>query len=234
GSTIIATGTVSLESDDVRKARLEVGKLIDRHQGTIADQETTTGEDGEIQTARLVIRVPSKEYGDATAELEKIATLTDSTSSTEDVGAEIVDVDARVRAQRKSVARIEALLARAQDLSEIVSIESQLADRQADLDALLSRQKYLADQTSFSTITVHIDQADTADRTDEDTDQAGFLHGLGAGWDAFTAAFVAALAVVGFLLPWLALFALLGVPVWFVWRRRPRRDTGTPPAAAIS
>lgn len=227
-STVIATGTVSLESDDVGKTRFDVRKIIDQHQGSITEQETTTGDEGEVDTARIVVRVPSKEYADATTELEKVATLTDSTSSAEDVGAEIVDVAARVRSQRKSVARIEALLARAKDLSEIVSIETQLANRQADLDALLSRQKYLADQTSFSTITVHIEQAVEPGKK-KDTD-AGFLGGLDEGWDAFVGALVGALTVLGFLLPWLGLLALVLFPVWLVVRRRPRAAVAVPPA----
>lgn len=222
GQSVISTGTISLESKDVGDARVEVRKVIDKYQGTLAEQETTTGDKGEVTSARLVFRVPAARFADATLDLEGIATLTSSTSSGQDVSTEVVDVEARIRAQRKSVSRIEALLARAESLEQIVTIESQLSSRQAELDALLARQTYLADQTSQSTINVYIQQPDKdSDEPDDDTAD-GFLGGLRDGWDSFVSGFGAVLTVVGFALPWLALLLLIGIPARVLLRRRGR------------
>lgn len=222
GPSVISTGTVSLEAKDVGDARTEVRKVIDKYQGTLAEQETTTGEKGEVTSARLVFRVPSARFADATLDLEGIATLTSSTSSGQDVSTEVVDVEARIRAQRKSVSRIEALLARAESLEQIVTIESQLSSRQAELDSLLARQTYLADQTSQSTINVYIQQPDNdSDEPEEDTAD-GFIGGLRDGWDSFVTGFGAVLTVVGFALPWLVLLLLIGIPTRVLLRRRGR------------
>lgn len=220
---VISTGTVSLEAEDVGRARLDVRKIVDTYRGTVTEQETTTGEKGEVSTARLVLRVPSARFADATADLEDVATLTGSTSSGEDVSTQVIDIEARVRAQRKSVERIEALLARAESLQQVVSIESQLARRQADLDSLVAQQTWLADQTSLSTINVYIEQP--AEETEEDGEETadGFLGGLSEGWDSFVAGGVAVLTVLGFVLPWLVLLTLLALPVWLLLRRRSSR-----------
>ncbi|WGX98011.1 DUF4349 domain-containing protein [Nocardioides sp. L-11A] len=222
---VIATGTVSLEAEDVARARMRVRAVVDAHQGTVGEQETTTGEKGELTTARLVLRVPSDRFDDAVTALEDVATPTGTTTNAQDVSAEVVDVDARIRAQRKSVARIEALLARAASIEQIVAIEAQLASRQADLDALESRQRWLADQTGMSTITVYVEQPATEQDAEEDTAD-GFLGGLAKGWDAFVDGLGAVLVVVGFLVPWLVLGAAVGVPAWLLVRRRPRGRTG--------
>lgn len=222
GQSVISTGTVELEAKDVADARIEVRKVIDKYQGTLAEQETTTGDKGEVTSARLVVRVPSARFADATLDLEGIATLTSSTSSGQDVSTEVVDVEARIRAQRKSVSRIEALLARAESLEQIVTIESQLSSRQAELDALLARQTYLADQTSQSTINVYIQQPrDKSDEPEEDTAD-GFLGGLRDGWDSFVSGFGAVLTVVGFAIPWLVLLLLIGIPARVLLKRRTR------------
>jgi hypothetical protein len=223
---VIATGTVSLEAKDVARARLAVRKVVDAHQGTVGEQETTTGDKGVLSTARLVLRVPSESFDDVVAALEAVATPTGTTTNSEDVSAEVVDVAARIRAQRKSVSRIETLLARAETIEQIVAIESQLASRQADLDALESRQHWLADQTGMSTLTVYIEQpAVHHERKDDEAD--GFLGGLTRGWDAFTDGAGAVLVVVGFLVPWLVLLALLGVPARLLLRRRTRGPART-------
>lgn len=228
GSSFIRTGTVSLEAEDVAAVRFDVRRIVDQFGGSVTEQETTTGDGGEVTTARVVLRVPSDRFDQAQAALEELATLTDSTSAEDDVSTEVVDVAARVRAQRKSVARIEALLARATDLQQIVAIEGQLATRQAELDSLVSRQAYLADQTTMSTITVYVEQPDDAEA--EEDEEAGFVSGLQDGWDSFVGGLVVALTVLGFLLPWLVLVTVLGLPLWLALRRRAGRRPATPPA----
>ncbi len=210
--------------------RFDVRRVVDQNGGAVTEQETATGDGGEVTTARLVLRVPSDRFEKTQAALEELATLTDSTSAEDDVSTEVVDVAARVRAQRKSVARIEALLARATDLQQIVSIEGQLASRQAELDSLVSRQTYLADQTKMSTITVYVEQLE--EEKAEDEEETGFASGLEDGWNSFVDGLVVALTVVGFLLPWLILVAVLGLPVWLVLRRRGGRRPAPPAPAA--
>ncbi|MFD1246402.1 DUF4349 domain-containing protein [Nocardioides ginsengisoli] len=227
---IISTGSVSLEATDVATARLDVRKIVDRFHGRVTEQETTTGDKGELSTARMVLRVPSASFDEAVAALEGVATLTDSSTSSENVQAEVVDIAARVRAQRASVDRIEALLARAQTIQEIVAIEAQLASRQSDLDALVARQRYLADQTSESTINVYVEHA-AAHHAKPKKARTGFLGGLEKGWDSFADGLGGAALVLGFALPWLALGALVGTPIWLAVRRR-RRNAPAPAAAA--
>jgi len=216
---VISTGTVSLRAKDVGQARLDVRKVVDAHQGTVGEQETTTDDDGKLASARLVLRVPSERFQDAISALEEVATPSGTTTSAQDVTGEFVDVEARIRAQRKSVARIEALLARAETIQQIVAIEAQLASRQADLDALQGRQRWLADQTSLSTIMVYIERPSAKDDGDHDGPD-GFLGGLAKGWDAFVDGFASVLVAVGFLVPWLVLLALVAGPAWLVVRRR--------------
>jgi hypothetical protein len=55
--------------------------------------------------------------------------------------------------------------------------------------------------------------------------ETGFIAGLKSGWHAFTVFGVGLLTVVGALLPFLALLALVGAPV--VWLLRRRRGTAT-------
>ncbi|WP_308220325.1 DUF4349 domain-containing protein [Pimelobacter simplex] len=241
---VISTGTVSLEDKDVARTRLEVRKIVDRFRGSVSEQETVTGDKGEVASARLVLRVPAAQFDEVVTALEDVATLTDSSTSSEDVTGEVVDVEARIRAQRKSVERIETLLARAETIEQVVAVETQLARRQADLDALVSRQKWLADQTGMSTVSVYIQQPAQKD-DDGDDDKGGFLGGLERGWDAFVDGLGGAALVLGFALPWLIVLALLGAPLaWALRRRAGRRPAGptaptdptppptSPPAAA--
>jgi hypothetical protein len=222
---VISTGTVSLTSPDAAKARLEVQQVVDRFRGTVAEEETVTDDGGEVEMARLVLRVPSDSFDEAMQALEGIGDLQSTTSGSEDVTTQVIDNEARIRAQTKSLERVEALLARAEDLQEIVAIETQLTRRQAELDSLKAQQAWLTDQTSLATISVHIEKAPGDDEGDE---AGGFLGGLADGWRGLVAVLSGAATAFGFLLPFAGALLLVGVPLWLLLRSLRGRGTAAP------
>jgi Domain of unknown function (DUF4349) len=223
---VISTATVSLSSDDVADARFDVQKIVDQMGGEVAEEQTEGGED--MRRSRLVVRVPSERFNEAVAAFEEVGALESSTRKTEDVTTQVIDTAARIRAQEESLRRVEVLLGRATSIRDIVAIESQLTRRQADLDSLKSQQAFLADQTSLSTIAVHIERTKDVEKKEEkDTDETGFLPGLENGWDALTTFGGGVATVVGAVLPFAVVLALLGFPAWLLVRRFGRRRTST-------
>ena len=161
-----------------------------------------------------------------------MATFRSSNRGSEDVTTQVIDNDVRVRAQEASLKRVETLLARADSLKDIIWIESQLTQRQGELDSLKSQQAWLTDQTSLSTITVDI-TAKAAQPKDEESDEAGFLAGLKGGWSALAGTATLIATVAGALLPFAVVALLLGAPAWLLLRRaRSRRRTAVPGSAS--
>ena len=121
---------------------------------------------------------------------------------------------------------MEVLFTRANTIREIMAIEGQLTRRQADLDSLKGQLRYLEDQTSQSTITVHLERTSQPGETDD----AGFVAGLKSGWSAFTASLTGLATVTGALLPFAIALALVGVPAFWLVRRTLRGRRATAPA----
>lgn len=226
---VISTGTVSLRERDLESTLLEVRKVIDAHRGEIAERESDTDDDGRLYTARLVVRVPAGQFDEAMDRLAALSEHAATTQTTEDVTTQVIDIAARVRAQTASLERMETLLGRAEDLRDIVAIETQLTRRQADLDSLKSQQAWLADQTALATITVYLEQR--GDREPEE-DPSGFLAGLAAGWRGLGQAFAATATLVGAVLPFAVVLGVVGVPVWLLVRRVLRRRAARGPGAS--
>lgn len=229
--SVIASGAVGMRSDDVARARDDVRALLDQLDGQLAEEESRTADDGSLASVRMVLRVPSTSFDAAMTGLAEVADMVQQTRSTEDVTTQVIDTEVRIRAQRRSIARIETLLDRAETLGQVVRVESELTRRQADLDSLLGQQEWLADQTSLATIRLTL-HAEELEEKEDDVDEAGFVPGLRAGWDALTDAAVAASTVVGALLPWAVLVALVGVPLALVLRRRRPRSAAPEAVAA--
>ncbi|KAA1420212.1 DUF4349 domain-containing protein [Nocardioides humilatus] len=225
---LIAKGNVSLEADDVQVAVSGVREVVDHYFGEVTEQEATTNKDGDISTARLLLRIPVDSFDKAFTDLQAVADLKSSNTGKEDVTTEVIDTKVRIRAQRLSLLRVEALFDRAQSISDIIRIESQVSRRQADLESLERRLNYLTNQTSMSTITVNIalpppEPKEKKDKKKE-PEEAGFFAGLEDGWNAFQSFATDVATLSGRVLPFAGLFLVVGGPLFILIRRFRRSD----------
>ncbi|MEZ0577613.1 DUF4349 domain-containing protein [Nocardioides sp. MH1] len=230
---VIAKGDVALESDDVEAAVGDVEDVVRHFLGEITERETSTDDDGDVSDARLLVRIPVDDFDEAFVALQGVADLKSSNTGKEDVTTKVIDTKVRIRAQRLSLARVEALFDRAQSISDIIRIESQVSRRQAELESLERRLHYLSNQTSMSTITVSISlpPAEPGPKKDKkkEPEEAGFLAGLSDGWHAFTDFATGLATLSGRVLPFAAVLLVIGGPLWLALRRFRRREGGAAP-----
>ncbi len=222
-SAEIRTATVTLKVAEISRAVRAVEDAAQGAGGLVASRELRL-EPGVESTGQAVLRVPNDRLTPFLREVERHGAVLSSDGSTEDVTAQVVDVQTRVATQRRSIDRIRALLGRAASVDEIVKIEADLARREADLESLLAQQRALADRTAMATVTVRF--VSTSPAPGDEDEAQGFMAGLQAGWDAFTATTVVGLTVLGAVLPFLLAAAVLAVPalVIVLRGRRLRRE----------
>ena len=249
GSTGNSTSTTNARVT-IQRARILTADLTIRAKsvndvGSVADRAITLvlaagGEsagdsrvkDGTLTQADVILKVPPAKYSETLNQLAKLGTELQRSAKAEDVTDEVVDVDSRVSSQTASVERIRRLLASAKNLGDVVTIEAELAKRQADLESLKARQRTLESQTADATITLHVKAPGAAAAKPKKEDNAGFLAGLSAGWTAFTVTVTALVTVFGALLPFLILAMLVLAIVRLVLRRR--RLTGGDNSPVVS
>lgn len=229
---IIKNGSLTLETKDVDKARQQAVGIVAGLRGQVATEDTGSEADGSITRANLVLKVPTSSYETAVQRLSALGTRKQIKQESTDVTEQVVDVESRISTQRASLNRVRVLLAKATTIGEIVSVEAELTRREADLEALLAKQKALAGQTELATLTLTVYQTPEQNTViQEPTDERGFLVGLRDGWDAFSSAVAALATVFGALLPFLVAIALIGGPLWLL-RRRLRRTPAPATAGA--
>lgn len=223
--TLIRTAEVSLEVADPAAGGRQVRTALAAAGGFVTEESTSD------KRATLVVQVPAAALDRLIDDVATLGTVTARSGQTVDATEDVVDLNARVASQQASVARVRALLARAESIGDIVAIESELARREADLDSLTSRLAALQGQAAFSTLTVTLREA--GDPAADDDRALGFLDGVGAGWDGLKAFGLAVAVVVGFLLPFVPVVALLAGIGWLVSRalRARRTPSSSPPAS---
>jgi len=217
---VIRTGSLSLETKDLGRARDAITGLLEALDGYVASENTQAGTEGAVRSATLVLKVPTGTFDTAMARLEQVGGVRSRTVSTKDVTRQVADVESRVASARAALERIRLLLGRADTLGMVIRLESVLSDRQAELESLLAQQRALAGQTQMATIDVTLTVPRPAEpKPETEQDDRGFLAGLSKGWNAFTTMALALATAAGALLPFAGLLVLLGVPAWLLVRR---------------
>ena len=236
GAAVADLGSVATDAQAplmVRSVELEVvvedvGAAVTRARATtagadgyVSSEDVVPGGDGGGGYGSLVLRVPSDGLDAVVTSLAEIGEVRASRSSADDVTTEYRDVEARIATMEAGAQRLRELVAEASTLQDIADLESELTSREAELDALKARMQVLQDDVALSTITLHL--AERTEDLEEVAPRTGFVGGLGQGWQAFTTSVTMVLTLVGALLPFAVVVALLGLPaLWWLRRRRAR------------
>jgi len=223
---IARTASIYLVVDDAVQATQGLHDAATSLQGIVTNETVSlpSDADGRRGTASVTLRVPADSLDAALTQIAALGKVTDRQITAEDVTSQVVDVDSRVTTMRESIARLQELMKQSGSVADIASVEAQLTQRQADLEALLAQQKSLSQRVATATITVSVRTVSTT----EQPPSTGFFGSLKAGWNALLQAGRVAIVVIGTLLPWLVLAAIIVVPILLV--RRHRRRTAPVPA----
>lgn len=176
----------------------------------------------------ITVRVPATSLDGVIAQLGSVGTVQASAVNRADVTDQAIDLQARIDALQASVNRLTELMGRAGSVADLVAAETALSERQATLESYQQQLAALKGQVSLSTLTVNLVPKPAA----ASADPAGFGTGLAAGWAGLVVALNGLVVALGFLLPWLAVAAVATAVVWLVvrWRRRRRRAAAAVPS----
>ena len=155
---VIQTGRVSLEVDDFDAARRNLSAAVSDLDGFVSDsnrQRHRLGNETYV-TGRLVLRVPQSEFSRAMTRVEAEGTVLESSTSSQDVTDQLVDIEARLGNLRAQRDQLRELYRRANDTEDVLAVQSRLSDVQTEIERLEARQTSLQRRVALSTITVEL------------------------------------------------------------------------------
>lgn len=219
---VIVTGEMFMTVEDPIQAAAEASSIVTAAGGRIDARSERAPEGAFGGSAVLTLRVPAARLDSVVDSLRALGEVDEYATNSYDVTNEVTDLESRISTLRESTARIEGLIADADDISDVIELENELARRQGELEGLEARQRGLDDQVSMSTLTLSLTTEPVVIIQEEEPDT--FWDGLVTGWEALVAFVSGLLVVLGVLLPWLAVLGLiLFVVLWLARRGRARR-----------
>lgn len=103
---------------------------------------------------RITVRVPVKDFEFTVDAVLKLGDVHRREIVAQDVTAEYLDIQIRLKNALAMRLRLEELLQKAQDVKEALKVEEQLGRVAEQIEVMKGRLKYLREVTSFSTISV--------------------------------------------------------------------------------
>ena len=227
---LVRTATLQVQVDDVEAKAAQARQIAIAAGGMVVSENSSAvpdsagGVDKQGSRSTMSLAVPADTLDRVLDDLGKLGTTVQRSSSARDVTSIYVDTQSRITTMKAGLDQLRALLAKTTDLNQIVTLETEISRRQADLDALQAQLNTLDKKVTMSTVSVTLVTAANVVVAEEDT--TGFLGGLKSGWKAFLGASSGVLTVLGAVLPFVILLAIVAVPLLW-WRRR--RSAQRPP-----
>ena len=153
---IIYTTSLTLVVKTYSEFEAALPRLVDSVGGFVSKSETDRRYN-DRQSGTWVIRVPVDRYNDLLNGMSGLGFAESRREDAQDVTEEYVDVEARIRNNRKLEERIITMLAeRTGKLSDVLEIERELARVREEIERMEGRLRVLADRTTLATVTITV------------------------------------------------------------------------------
>jgi hypothetical protein len=153
---LVRQGQATLEVARVDDAVARVRQGAARFSGFVANTSLASGKD-DRRSASLEVRVPTEQFDALLASLGELGKVESVTAQVQDMSEEYVDLGARLTNARRVEARlIEMLATRTGKLSDVLTVEQELARVRMEAERYDARIKWIERRSALSSLNVTI------------------------------------------------------------------------------
>ena len=223
---IIRTASFTLKTT-VYEDDLEKIQALTRDSGGRVEYLSASGDasSGQTRSASLTVRIPSGRLDEFLDGAQAIGSVTSLTQEREDVSDSYYDIQTRLETQQAKLKRLQSLMQAAEDVSDVLEIESAIADAQYYIDRYTGQISSYDSRVDYSTVHISIREVKIQEAEDVSLGQriaSGLQDSLQEGlWflEDMCVFLVSAL-------PWLALIAAVIVAVCLIVKKRNPKKKG--------
>ena len=149
---IVRIGEVRLEVTDLEAAVNEAEAVVTRAGGYVSGSNRSAS--GDEATATVTYRIPSAAWDATLRSIHALARNVDSEKvGTEEVTDQVVDLTARLANLRATEAALQAIMAKATKIGDVLDVQKQLTATRGDIEKLVAEKEHLLDRASFGSLT---------------------------------------------------------------------------------
>lgn len=214
---VVTETSLSLVVKEAAGAVAQIKQIAEKAGGYLVNSYLSRPQ--EAASGSIVVRVPAARLDEALTAFKAVGLRVVSEQvSGRDVTDEYEDLDARLATYRKTKAKFEEILDRANQVQDLLNVQRELVNLQGQIDAVVGRQKYLQGVAEMAKVTVYVS-----------TDEYSLPYAPSEPWRPSVVfklavrSLVTHLRSLGSLAIWLAVYSVIWVPlvlvIWW-WKRR--------------
>jgi len=233
-ASIIYTAQLTVRASNVGSAAAQAAQIAQGVGGYVSSETTSANPDHPSQaTATVQLKIPVTSYPTTLGQLaSQLGSQLSLHQQAQDVTQQVADVNSQVTSAEAAIAQLRTLLSHAGSVGDLLSVQNQINQEEANLESMQAQQRALNHQTSYATVTLTLlgpKAKAAAHRPKAPPTLAG---GFGAGWHALRVAVSWTLAFLGAIAPFAAVLAVAGFSIYrgrrWLARRRPAAGPASP------
>ena len=169
---LIKTIRMEAETEDLDALLPQINAKINALGGYVENQELYNGSSYSSyrhRNASLTVRIPAEQLESFTEDVNGVSNVVSYNENTENVTLRYVSTESRMKALEVEQERLLELLAKAENMSDLLEIEARLTDVRYELESVTSQLRVLANQVDYATVHLYINQVKVYTETEEQT-----------------------------------------------------------------
>ena len=172
GQKLIRRVNIDAETEDLEALLGSLTGKIASLGGYIERQELYNGSSYSScrsRNANLTVRIPADRLDSFVGQVKETSNVVSYNESQEDVTLTYVSTESRIKALETEQERLLELLAKAENMSDLLEIEARLTDVRYELESVTSQLLVLANKVDYATVYLYITQVTVYTEVEEQT-----------------------------------------------------------------
>lgn len=193
---LIRTVTIEAETADLDATLAELDAQLAALGGYVQNKSVQNGRNSDYRYATLTLRIPADKVDRFVGHVEDATNILSSNEKAEDVTLKYSATESRIKALETKEARLLELLAKAETLNDLLTLENKLADVRQELETVKSQLKLYDSLIDYGTINLTVTEVKeyTVVEEEEPTTweriRTGFVKSVKSMWGILTELFI--------------------------------------------
>jgi len=221
GRMVIYTANLGLEVGDVDSAINEIRRITENVGGFVSGVSTSKRDEQKVGI--ITIRVPQADFYTVIWQIEGRGEVESKEVRGEDVTEQYIDLKARLNNFQRQEQRLLEILAIATTVDEVLRVESELGRVRGEIERLTGQIQYIEHRVDLATITISLTEA--APKPWIETPKVDWGATIEAGLWGTILVIQGLITLVIVAAPFIA----IGVPTYYIYKRRKRTKSQASP-----
>lgn len=222
GQKLIRTAQMHLETTSFEEAVQSLTDLTEQMGGYF--ESSSVGKRSNGRWAEYTVRIPAEKYQTFLDQAGALCHETWRDAQQDDISERYYDTQGRLKTQQIKLERLQALLAKAENMEDIITIESAISETEQMIDDLSGTLRHYDGQVDYATVSISLSEVYKLSNVEDVPDS--FMSRLGkaftGGWANFTDAIENFAVALAYGWMWVLLLAVVAVVLVRILRKRRR------------